>query len=655
MLETEQIFVAKTFKEHFKGDDKSPLVLYGIGRNTEAILQCCSTLNIKGLMDQDTVGQFKFGKKVLSYEEVIELKPKIVIVARHSVVNIIYKRIAFLEEKGIKIYKIDGTKLHKEGMQYDNEKLPYWSICKDNLQKTIDDHKVISFDIFDTLIMRRLIKHDRLSFETEKKYLVKRAIMADLLNYAMGQGKKIFLVSDMYYSSKELRELLEHCGITGEYEIIVSSEHDATKEDGELFQILKLKVRKQLGQEAEQSILHIGDNRIADGEMAERAGINTFLIMSSYELLMASSMQNILVEPGDLRWSQNIGYFISSFFNNPFVLCGQKGYVKASTLEELGYFFIAPLIYEYILWLKNKILQDDIEQMLFASRDGWLPYLIYEKMKEKYTNLPNAIYFKTSRRAVTVAAIKDREDINRLAKRRFSGSTKSFFKERFGILVEDDGIWENTEKQASVLLDKFENLILQNAATERESYLNYLKEKGINNKLKQGFFDYVAGGTVQYHLEKLIKQKVQGYYFATMNLPNDFYEEGCISAPFGNITSYGLHTNLSKHYLVMESILTDQDNTFVKIEKNNKLVFVEGENKKYLQMKKIHEGILQYVDDRLNLDNVFYNEENTKVDFNGPDVLFGYIFEGMEVISEQMKEAFINDDIYDGQQNYNGF
>ncbi|WP_312647717.1 HAD-IA family hydrolase [Aminipila sp.] len=655
MLEKEQIFVAKTFKEHFKGDDKSPLVLYGIGRNTEAILQCCSNLNIKGLMDQDSVGQFKIGKKVLSYEEIIELRPKIVIVARDSVVNIIYNRIAFLEEKGIKVYKIDGTKLCKDGLKYDNEELPYWSVSEKALEKAIDQHKVISFDIFDTLIMRRLIKHDRLSFEDEKKYLVKRDIMIEMLNYAMRQGKKIFLVSDMYYSSKELRELLEHCGIMEKYEIIVSCEHDVTKEDGGLFKILKLKVRKQLGQEAEESILHIGDNRIADGEMAESAGINTFLIMSSYELLMASSMQSILVKPGGLRWNQNVGYFISSFFNNPFALSGQNGYVKAGNLQELGYFFIAPLIYEYMLWLINQILQDDIEQMLFASRDGWLPYLIYEKMKQKNTNLPNAIYFKTSRRSVTVAAIRDRADINRLTKRKFSGSIKNFFQERFGILAKEDGIWENTETQTNKLLDQYERLILENAAIERASYLNYLRAKGINDKSKQGLFDFVAGGTVQYHLEKLIEQKVQGYYFATMNLPNDFYEEGCISAPFGNITSYGLDTKLSKHYLVMESILTDQDNTFVKIDTNNKLVFAEGENKKYQQMKKIHQGILRYVEDRLELDNVFTNEKNFEWDFSGPDGLFGYVFEEKNAISDQLKAEFENDDLYDGQQVYNSF
>lgn len=655
MLEKEQIFVAKTFKEHFKGDDKSPLVLYGIGRNTEAILQCCIDLNIKGLMDQDSVGQFKFGKKVLSYEEVIALRPKIVIVARDSVVNIIYNRIAFLEEKGIKVYKIDGTILCKDGLKYDNEELPYWSVSEKALEKAINQHKVISFDIFDTLIMRRLIKHARLSFEDEKKYLVKRDIMAEMLNYAMRQGKKIFLVSDMYYGSKELRELLEHCGITGEYEIIVSCEYDVTKEDGGLFKILKLNVTKQLGQEAEESILHIGDNRIADGKMAEKSGINTFLVMSSYELLMASSMQSILIEPGGLRWNQNIGYFISSIFNNPFALFGQNGYVKAGNLEDLGYFFIAPLIYEYMLWLIKQILHDDIEQMLFASRDGWLPYLIYEKIKEKYPTLPSVVYFKASRRAVTVAAIKDRSDINRLAKRRFSGSIKNFFQERFGILVEGDGIWENTKIQTNKLLDKYESLILENAETERASYLNYLRAKGIKDKSKKGFFDFVAGGTVQYHLEKLIEQKVQGYYFATMNLPNDFYEEGCISAPFGNITPYGLDTNLSKHYLVMESILTDQDNTFVKIDTNNKLVFAEGENKKYLQMKKIHQGILRYVDDRLGQDDVFANEQNFELDFSGPDALFGYVFEESNAISDQLKAEFKNDDLYDGQQVYSSF
>jgi predicted HAD superfamily hydrolase len=654
MLNQEQQCVVKTFKEHFKGDVNRPLVLYGVGRNTEAILDNCTDLNIIGLMDQDSVGEVKFGKKVLSYEEVIELKPTIVIVARDSVVNIIYNRIEFLEEKNISIYKINGTKLYKSGLTYGNEELPYWNIREKDLEKAIDEHTVISFDIFDTLIMRRLVKHDRLSFEDEKKYLVKREVMVNMLQYAVQQGKPVFLLSDMYYSSRELRELLEHCDVTGEYDIIVSCEYEATKETGELFEVLKSKVRNALGKEAEKSILHIGDNRIVDGEMAERAGIGSFLIMSGYELLMASSMQTILVDPGNHRWNQTVGFFISTYLNNPFVLHGKKGLVKVDTLEELGYFFIAPIMYEYMLWLKNKVLQGRIAKMLFASRDGGLPYLIYEKMKERWTTLPKAVYFKTSRRAVTVAAINNQKDIRRLAERAFSGNIKAFFKERFGVQATEEAKWENTEEQKKKLLEKYETPILRNSEEERGSYLNYLDKLGINRSMQQGFFDFVASGTVQYYMEKLIQQELRGYYFATMNLPNDFYKEGVIDAPFGNITSYGSDSNLSKHYLAMESILTDSDNTLVKTKKGEP-IFAEGENEKYEQMQQIHGGVLRYVEERLDLEYLYGMEGESDVDFTGADSLLGYIFEGKEVISDEMKSVFVNDDNYDGKQNYKVF
>jgi predicted HAD superfamily hydrolase len=654
MLNQEQQFVVKTFKKHFGGDVNRHLVLYGVGRNTEAILDNCSDLNIIGVMDQDSVGEVKFGRNVLSYEEVIAMKPTIVIVARDSVVNIIYKRIEFLEEKNIDIYKIDGTKLCKGGLPYSNKELPYWKVSEKDLQKAIDDHEVISFDIFDTLIMRRLVKHDRLSFEEEKKYLVKRKVMVDMLYYAMRQGKKVFLLSDMYYSSREIRELLEHCGINGVYDIIISCEYGTTKETGGLFKVLKSKVRKSFGKDTEQNILHIGDNRIADGEMAERSGVDSFLIMSSYELLMASSMQSILVEPGDLRWNQTIGFFISTYFNNPFVLYGKKGLLKVDTLEELGYFFIAPIMYEYMLWLKNKVLQDRIEQMLFASRDGWLPYLIYEKMRKRIPMIPKAVYFKTSRRAITVASIKKQEDIYRLGGRTFSGSIKAFFKERFGVQAVEEDIWKNTEEQRDKLLKKYEMNILKNAKEERDFYFEYLKKVGINQFLKKGFFDFVASGTVQYHLEKLLRQELQGYYFATMNIPNNLYKEDIIYAPFGNITSYGSGSNLSKNYLAMESILTDSDSTLIKME-NGKPIFAEYENEKYPQIQKIHDGVLRYVEERLELECLYQIGGESDSDFSGADSLLGYIFEGKEVISDKMRSVFVNDDHYDGKQKYKVF
>jgi len=644
MLVNEQDYITKAFNNNFSRGSQ-PLVLYGIGKNTAIILEH-SNVEIAGLMDKDTTGKVVYGKKVLSYEEVISMKPDIVIVARDSIVNIIYKRICFLEEQDIKIFKVDGTLLSGQQVVYENEKLPYWNISENDLRQQIDNHEIISFDIFDTLITRRLATPIVCTLEEEKQLVLPRKCMVDMLDYAIKCGKKVFLLSDMYFKASELRELLDICGVPENVEIIVSCEYGKTKENGALFEVLKEKCGVLYEGEA-RHILHIGDNRIADLEMAEKAGIDSFLIMSGYELLMASDMQEILSVTGGRRWNENMGWFISDYFNSPFTLYNKKGHVKTEDMYELGYYFIAPIVYEFVYWLIEAVKKAGVEKMLFPARDGWLFYQVYERFREKNPKLPEGIYFKASRRAVTVAAIRNIDDIRENCKRRFNGSVSEFAEQRFGIEISENTEWKNEEKQTEEFILKYKDIILKNAECERTSYIKYLEDRGIMGNTSKGIFDFVAGGTVQHYCERIIPGQLTGYYFATMNLPNDFFKVGDINVPFGNITSYGNNSALSKYYLWLEAIFTDADSTFVKVSADGKCIFADAKNAAYSYMKQVHDGVLEYVSKRLA--QVTCMEE---VDFKVSEQLLEKCFKEDGIITDEIRKLFKNDDLYDGVKTY---
>ena len=53
-----------------------------------------------------------------------------------------------------------------------------------------------------------------------------------------------------------------------------------------------------------------------------------------------------------------------------------------NSLEELGYKYFGPLIFNYFNWLKTEI--DDCDKILFNSREGLFLQEIYELFKEKY-------------------------------------------------------------------------------------------------------------------------------------------------------------------------------------------------------------------------------------------------------------------------------
>ena len=127
MLSTEQKAVIRAFEQGFSDKKDQNIILYGVGINTKAVLEGTSGFSFIGLMDASSEGQEKYGLPVYSAKEVTRMhnKPLIVIIARQSVVNIIYKRIAWLhDEKGIEIYDFEGRLLGTGGFRFDNEGLP---------------------------------------------------------------------------------------------------------------------------------------------------------------------------------------------------------------------------------------------------------------------------------------------------------------------------------------------------------------------------------------------------------------------------------------------------------------------------------------------------------------------------------------------------
>ncbi len=78
------------------------------------------------------------------------------------------------------------------------------------------------------------------------------------------------------------------------------------------------------------------------------------------------------------------------------------------TLEELGSIYIGPLVFNYFKWLINNLNGADL--VLFNSREGYFLKEIWETYKEEY-NLPNSVYFKTSRKLASMVAFMNEAEI----------------------------------------------------------------------------------------------------------------------------------------------------------------------------------------------------------------------------------------------------
>lgn len=571
-------YIYQEFQKHFWKKKEEPVVLYGIGKNTGKLLSKIPDYHIVGLMDEKKKKGFIWEKPILDYEDVKFLNVKtIIIIARPAVIGLIYRRISkFCSENDIIVYDVKGNDLSKLYVNQEND-IPYFYQSFEILEKEIEKYDIISFDVFDTLIMRKVLypsdiftmmerilnkKGDRelsdfarlrveaekqlndeninptldeiydqiqkmsgisrdhrerlcaLEISLEMQFLIPRKEVLELFD-RIKRKKKIYLISDMYLSKENISKILLGCGYEGYEEIYVSCEKRKKKEEG-LFEVFVKDVKKQGYNE--KHCLHIGDNYIADIMGAKSAGIDAFYIMSALELLENSSYRELL--KADLNFFDHltIGLLCAKLFHDPFVLYGTKGRVKIEVLSDFAYGIVAPIILCFTIWLMQQILHFNCDYVLYPSRDAYLIELLCRKLcdVQKVEKFPEGKYFYTSRRAVMAAGMWEIKDINYVAGFKFYGNIAQLFEKRFSITVDKKAEHIKAEDQEALkyYINKYQQKILENSKRERKNYMDYISNIGFSKCSRIAFIDFVAAGRVQDGLEKLIPEKsIQGFYF----------------------------------------------------------------------------------------------------------------------------------------------
>ena len=155
--------ICKNFLKNFSRLKHKKIVLYGIGPETEILVNGLKEFNIIGLMDQNKRFQNKFfyKKKILSEESVIKANPIIIIVSKPEKVDIIFSSIEHLQNKNkLEIFFKNGKRIldeKKNNLVSSSLKFPNL----EKLKKEILRNDIITFDIFDTLVVRNVIDpHD---------------------------------------------------------------------------------------------------------------------------------------------------------------------------------------------------------------------------------------------------------------------------------------------------------------------------------------------------------------------------------------------------------------------------------------------------------------------------------------------------------------
>lgn len=205
------------------------------------------------------------------------------------------------------------------------------------------------YDYLDNYKSKEIIKKREIELEIKAAIPIKENI--DKLNLYLSLGKKVIVISDMYFDENVLKKILLKVGINLEgVDIYVSSHYGLTKRTGNLFK----KICEINGYNFDE-ILHIGNDKKADYLGARINNIDSFLyenwLNNNYE--NSSRLHSTLGVGRAMRLSQ-----------------------ESNTLKELTANVISPLIYDFVCFILDKAIEENIKSLLFLSRDGQIFYKI---------------------------------------------------------------------------------------------------------------------------------------------------------------------------------------------------------------------------------------------------------------------------------------
>ncbi len=341
-----------------------------------------------------------------------------------------------------------------------------------------------------------------LEWETDAELLVPRKDVCDIFRETVLAGKRVYIVSDSYYGKGQLAGILEKYGVTGYADLLSSSDYGTGKKQG-LYEILK---RKEPGKKC----LHIGDDAVADVESAIRHGIGACRLPGAADLLEAVGYFGFGDAMDSLADRLKIGMFAARLFNSPFWFEKGDRQIGIADAYDIGYLICAPMICDFVLWFYGQTEERRLPNIWFGARDGYLIRRLYHRLAKKRGKKDESVYFLTSRTAAVRAGVSDTDDIRYVDGMKFSGILEENLEERFGIRAGEVAPEDIVEGESGLL--RYRKPILEKAETERRNYRNYIR--GLD--IREGgiaFFDFVARGTTQKFLQRLVPYPIRGFYF----------------------------------------------------------------------------------------------------------------------------------------------
>jgi len=258
-------------------------------------------------------------------------------------------------------------------------------------QALYGNREINIYDIYD-LIEKRTGLNAKVGIETEFELECEicyaNPYMKEAYAILHSKGLPIYMVSDMYWPKEYLIKLLKKNGYKNYEDVLVSCDYKGNKTNGFLFKALIMRTG------LDKKIVHIGDNKQADVSAAESFGLATRYY---------ANVQTC----GDIYRENGMSPLIRATYRGIVNAHLHNGMEKYTEQYEYGFIFGGLFVLGYVNWIHEQAKRRGIKKILFIARDGYIYKKIYDKL---FSDIPSYYVFWSRVASLKYACEYERQD-----------------------------------------------------------------------------------------------------------------------------------------------------------------------------------------------------------------------------------------------------
>lgn len=354
--------------------------------------------------------------------------------------------------------------------------------------------------------------------QIEENILKRSPYVEGIYDFAVSLGKRIIAISDMYLSKDFITCVLLKNKFHVE-QVFVSCEYGASKHEGSLYDIAGkiLNIPKN-------RILHFGDNFKSDYSSALKAGFVAYFIPSLQEQLLQDERFNqdairsmMSNGSGNLFTSLILSFTAQFKAKNP----------QISIAKLFGAMYAGPLVSGFASWLNLVMHIDQTSHLRFATRDGYITKEVWDILGFN----SKASVFHSSRRLTLIPSLVNnyQKEINTLITTNKSCTIRECIERlNFGEsqieLLDALSAYVSIDKELNTpsIISKAINAlneckpILLRIALKELNSYKYYLEFEKFDPKQDALVDCGWALSSQRRTEIILKEKIKGYYIGTL-------------------------------------------------------------------------------------------------------------------------------------------